>query len=54
MTTSGHDSVQAGTALLVGGDGRILISMQILLTNDDGIYAPGLAAMERRSRGWAK
>ncbi len=21
--------------------------MQILLTNDDGIYAPGLAAMER-------
>ncbi len=25
--------------------------MQILLTNDDGIFAPGLAAMERRLRG---
>ena len=24
--------------------------MQILLTNDDGIYAPGLAAMERELR----
>ncbi|HMO84143.1 MAG TPA: 5'/3'-nucleotidase SurE, partial [Lacipirellulaceae bacterium] len=24
--------------------------MQILLTNDDGIYAPGLAALERRLR----
>ncbi|MDR2117569.1 MAG: 5'/3'-nucleotidase SurE, partial [Planctomycetaceae bacterium] len=24
--------------------------MKILLTNDDGIYAPGLAAMERALR----
>ena len=27
--------------------------MQILLTNDDGIYAPGLAAMERELPRWA-
>ncbi len=27
--------------------------MLILLTNDDGIYAPGLAAMERALRSWA-
>ncbi len=26
--------------------------MLILLTNDDGIYAPGLAAMERKLRQW--
>ncbi|MCA9165100.1 MAG: 5'/3'-nucleotidase SurE, partial [Planctomycetales bacterium] len=24
--------------------------MQIMLTNDDGIYAPGLAALERELR----
>lgn len=30
--------------------GRGYITMQILLTNDDGIFAPGLAAMERALR----
>src|SRR3954469_8758269 len=29
------------------GHGTLRCQMQILLTNDDGIYAPGLAAMER-------
>ncbi len=28
--------------------------MQILLTNDDGIHAPGIAAMERALRRWAE
>ena len=28
--------------------------MQILLTNDDGIHAPGLAAIERTLRQWAE
>ena len=28
----------------------VSLSMQILLTNDDGVYAPGLAAMERALR----
>lgn len=35
-------------------DGTERLSVLILLTNDDGIYAPGLAAMEEELRRWGE
>lgn len=40
--------ISDGTASLSRNGRNLAVDVQILLTNDDGIYAPGLAALERQ------